>query len=50
MFRLLAAIGALLSLFTFITTGADPGSSSRTTQSGRWAAIVKTHHQFGNWT
>ena len=50
MLRLLTAIGTFLSLFTFITTGAETRPSINDTESARWSAFVKTHNQFDDWT
>jgi hypothetical protein len=50
MLRLPMAIGTFLSVFTFITKGAETTPSISPTESTRWTVAVKRHNQFDNWT
>jgi hypothetical protein len=50
MLRLLTAIGAFLSVFTFVKTGSETRTSVRNAESARWSVSVKTHSRFDNWT
>jgi hypothetical protein len=50
MLRLLTATGTLLSLFAFITIGSKSKSPNRPYKVVGWAAAVRAHTQFSNWT
>jgi len=50
MLRWLMAIGTFFSLFTFLTTGSETGSSTNNPESARWSVAVKAHSQFDIWT
>lgn len=50
MLRLLAAIGTLLSVFSFITSGSKTRPSTNHAETSQWSLAVKANNQFDNWT